>query len=116
MKHGDKGKAKAAKAKASGNKVVSKEVGAKSKAASAKHSAKGKAGQVLPVKATGKVVPPKVVAKAAGAKVSAGKADDGKVARSTNGNEAGTFTNPLVGAGFKRALKKFPTAFKRLTD
>ncbi|MEO8036336.1 MAG: hypothetical protein ABI837_18010, partial [Acidobacteriota bacterium] len=30
--------------------------------------------------------------------------------------EATGFTNPVVGAAFKRALKKYGTAFRRLTE
>lgn len=41
-----------------------------------------------------------------------GKSDSGK----GRGNEPGSFNNPVVGNAFKRAVKKYPSAFKRLTD
>ena len=42
-----------------------------------------------------------------------GKSDSGGKGR---GNEPGSFNNPVVGNAFKRAVKKYPSAFKRLTD
>jgi hypothetical protein len=39
---------------------------------------------------------------------------DGK-GRGRNG-DAVTFNNPVVAAAFKRAVKKYPNAFRRLTD
>ena len=50
-------------------------------------------------------------AKAAPARA-AGKTDVVK----GRGNESGSFSNPIVGNAFKRAVKKYPSAFKRLTD
>ena len=41
-----------------------------------------------------------------------GKSDSGK----GRGNEPGSFNNPIVANAFKRAVKKYPSAFKRLTD
>ena len=41
-----------------------------------------------------------------------GKIDSGK----GRGNDAGSFNNPVVASAFKRAVKKYPSAFKRLTD
>jgi len=40
---------------------------------------------------------------------------DGK-GRGRNGGDAVTFNNPVVAAAFKRAVKKYPNAFRRLTD
>jgi hypothetical protein len=94
MKHGDKAKGKPAKAKASGKKGSSK-VAAKSKA-SPRQSAKPK--------------------KAATKTSSAERGGNGQ-GRSRGGvPENVGFTNPIVAAAFKRAVKKFPIAFKRLAD
>jgi uncharacterized protein YgiB involved in biofilm formation len=94
MKHGDKAKGKPAKAKASGKKGGSK-VAAKSKA-SPRQSAK----------------PKKAATKAS----SAERGGNGQ-GRSRGGvPENVGFTNPIVAAAFKRAVKKFPIAFKRLAD
>lgn len=94
MKHGDKTKGKASKA--SGKKA--KPPGKTSKAAvSAKTKSSGKK---------------------AGAK--AGSKTGRQEARSSPAGARGTaetgFTNPAVGAGFKLALKKYPNAFRKLTD
>ena len=92
MKHGHKAKGKTAKAKASGKKSSSK-TATKSKAAGKSISAK------TPVpKSSGTSAP-------------------------NNGKNRGrvvidgiSFSNPVVANAFKRAVKKFPTAFRRLTD
>jgi len=55
----------------------------------------------------------KVVAKAAGSRPAS--KSNGK-ARDRNGGEGFSFSNPVVAAAFKRAVKKYPTAFRRLTD
>ena len=87
MKHGNKkGKAKA-KATPSGKKS---QTAAKKKAGP---SSRGK----------------EVAAKAARAGSKADKA------RGRNGDVV-AFNNPVVAAAFKRAVKKYPTAFRRLTD
>ena len=94
MKHGDKEKGKASKA--SGKKASSgKEAGAKSSKASAVKSKSSSAAE----KAS-----PKTSTKAA--------AGNGAPVR----NEDVRFSNPAVGNAFKRAIKKYPNAFKRLTD
>lgn len=87
MKHGDKAKAKSAKAKASGKEAGSKKVDAK--------SSKGKA----------------VEKTSPAAKGSNGK---GKTSRPTPA--PGGFSNPVIAEAFRRAVKKYPTAFRRLTD
>ncbi|HEV7920995.1 MAG TPA: hypothetical protein VGR02_09425 [Thermoanaerobaculia bacterium] len=103
MKHGDNAKAKAASktssgksSKAAGEKGSSaKEAGTSSKAKDSKASGKqaGAGGEKAPARGNGKSsrvpVPPP---------------------------EAGTFTNPVVEDAFKRAIKKYPNAFRRLTD
>lgn len=88
MKHGDKAK-KPAQGKASGKKASSK-VASPSKAVKSS-AAPGKA--------------------AAPAKTSARPQ-----AISDNGKGGVNFSNPVVGSAFKRAVKKYPTAFRRLTD
>ena len=89
-----------------------------------KKSAKGK---TTGKKAGRKVAPPpkaqsrgskvsKTSSKAAPAKISSSsKSGNGKtVPRSSPG--VVNFSNPIVAAAFKRAVKKYPTAFRRLTD
>lgn len=97
MKHGDKAK-KTAKAKGTIKKAI------------AKVAAKVKASQ-----SSRKEASPKAAAtpkSSAPAKPAAG--GNGKsVPR--NGGVAG-FSNPVVANAFKRAVKKYPTAFRRLTD
>ena len=95
MKHGDKAK-KPAKAQAS------------SKKTSAKVATKSKAGAAIQGRAVAREAP---VVKTASRPAPGG---NGKGAR--NGPLVISFTNPVVGAAFKRAVKKYPTAFRRLTD
>jgi hypothetical protein len=95
MKHGDKAKAKSAKA-ASKSSVKS------SKAASASKSS-SKTGAAL--KSSQQKTPAAQPVKPAGGN---GK---GRPTADPSG-----FSNPIVGSAFKRAIKKFPTAFRRLTD
>ncbi|HEY6844407.1 MAG TPA: hypothetical protein VI391_09580 [Thermoanaerobaculia bacterium] len=47
--------------------------------------------------------------KAASAKTAPARAGGGKT-------DSGPFNNPVVAAAFKRAVKKYPSAFRRLTD
>jgi len=98
MKHGDKAKAKSAKAKASGKEARSKKDVAKSSKGAEKSSSKA-------VKA-------KPVEKSSPApKGGNGK---GKGARPVPG--VVSFSNPVIGEAFRRAVKKYPSAFRRLTD
>ena len=95
MKHGQKTKGKTAKARVSGKK------------GSPKAAAKGKASQSK-----------KSSAKASAA---AAKASSKPKAAPSNGKgrstlDSVTFNNPIVANAFKRAVKKYPTAFRRLTD
>src|SRR5437588_4626075 len=99
MKHGDKAKGKTAKAKASGKKGSSK-VAAKGKA-SPRQSTKPK--KQASVKAIGKAS-------------SAERGGNGKGRSRGSVPENVGFTNPIVAAAFKRAVKKYPIAFKRLAD
>ncbi|HKB80783.1 MAG TPA: hypothetical protein VKH35_13805 [Thermoanaerobaculia bacterium] len=91
MKHGQKAKAKAAKAKAP--KKSHQKVIAKSKSSPTVRAAKagGKGPSRTPVPA-------------------AKGRSEGRAA------EAVAFNNPIVAGAFKHAVKKYPTAFRRLTD
>jgi hypothetical protein len=97
MKHGDKAKAKSAKAKASGKKSSSKS-GTKNKAVSAKSKKPGS------VKSAPKKAAPQPKT----------SNDNGK--GRPRGIEGIHFTNPVVASAFRRAVKKYPAAFRRLTD
>jgi len=66
---------------------------------------------------------PKKITAVAGGKTAAKSASSAKNSGETSGKRkaaAGptdlTFSNPLVGAAFKRAIKKYPVALKRLVD
>lgn len=107
MKHGDKAKAKAA----------SKASGKSSKAAGEKGSSAKEAGG----SSKGKTLKAGKQAGAGGEKAEAGGKAGGNGKPSARRPpapppEAGTFTNPVVGNAFKRAVKKYPNAFRRLTD
>lgn len=93
MKHGDKAKSKKA-SKASGKKS--------SKAVSSKSAAQG-----------GKAKKQAVSKKSD--KQSSRAGNNGKP-RSRLSPDSITFTNPVVANAFKRAVKKYPNAFRRLTD
>jgi hypothetical protein len=99
MKHGDKAK-KSAKGKAAIKKASSKV------ATPVKASQSGKGASA----AGAKTLPQKIAVAAKPAAGSNGKT----VAR--NGPVVVGFSNPIVAAAFKRAVKKYPTAFRRLTD
>lgn len=99
MKHGAKTK-KSAKAKASGKKA-SRQVASHAKAQSKGRGSKGS-------KASSKAAAPKTSTKTAAA-------GDGKNAARISPGVI-SFSNPVVAAAFKRAVKKYPTAFRRLTD
>ena len=90
MKHGHKEKGKAAKATHSGKK-------------SSPPKAKSKAGPNAKGKTSGSKAPQ-----------SSAKPDARHGVRP--GTEGSSFTNPIVAAAFRRAVKKYPTAFRRLTD
>src|SRR5262245_2477047 len=95
MKHGDKAKAKSAKAKASGKEASSKKAGAQSSKSAEKSS---------------KAAPKKVESSAP----KTGGNGKGKTARPVAG--PGGISNPVIAEAFRRAVKKYPTAFRRLTD
>ena len=90
MKHGHKEK---------GNKAKAKPSGKKSSPPASKSS-------------------PSVQAKKSGgaAAAPAGKNAVDAKGRGRAANDGSPFNNPLVASAFKRAVKKFPNAFRRLTD
>ncbi|SRR5258708_4350873 len=115
MKHGDKAKA-TAKAKASPEKSKAGSGGKSKKVA---ESSKGQSGKTQSSKGQSRKAATKTpVVKREAAQKSGGKADEnGKGKTASRGSAEGfPFTNPLVAAAFKRAVKKFPAAFRRLTD
>ena len=103
MKHGDKTKGKASKA--SGKKAGSS-AGKSSKAGDKIKAVVAKAKSALTSKAS--------IEKTAAKQAPAKQAGNGSAARA-RGNESG-FSNPAVGAAFKTAVKKYPNAFRKLTD
>ena len=128
MTHGDKAKGKKTASKASGSKKSSKAVEASKAAKSSKSAKSGKeGGGKKAVQASAKAVeaPKKqqagskaVIQKVSAAPKSAGaKGSNGKPAPRgpAVSGEAG-FSNPVIANAFKRAIKKFPTAFRKLTD
>jgi hypothetical protein len=109
MKHGDKAKAKAAKASKPSDKKSS------SKAA----SKKGGGSKAVPKSSAKKAgSSEKGTAKKAGGEVRGAPA--AKIAANGRGRSAGddavSFANPVIAAAFKRAVKKYPNSFRRLTD
>lgn len=112
MKHGDKAKSKAA-SKASGKK--SSKASAKSSKASTKSGKAGaKSSKASPVKSQKHHAAKEVRQASGGSTRSHPPAGNGKPGR-TPADNAG-FTNPTVAAAFKRAVKKYSNAFRRLTD
>ena len=98
MKHGDKAK-KSAKSSKATSKKANRKVASASKAKSKSSS-------------------PQKNPKAAAPKASSPKPPAGGNGKSSARNNSGVigFSNPIVAAAFKRAVKKYPTAFRRLTD
>ena len=127
MKHGDKAKKSAKAVKASGKKSSSKEVVAKARkeSGSSKTSSKEAGSKAVAQKAGAKTESKpgeaakgavKTAAKAP-AKDTAGKGSGGGNGKAKAGDTGGSsFANPVVGAAFKRAVKKYSNAFRRLTD
>ncbi|MGZ5475211.1 MAG: hypothetical protein ACXW29_01870 [Thermoanaerobaculia bacterium] len=106
MKHGDKAKSKAA-SKASGKKS-SKASAKSSKAAGAKSSKASHAVQKHQATSS-------KTAKQSPAGKSHAAGDNGKTRLRVSPDEL-TFSNPIVSAAFKRAVKKYANAFRKLTD
>src|SRR5262249_55275416 len=107
MKHGDKAKAKSAKAKASGKEARRKKSVAKSSKGAEKSSKAVKA--KARAKESARKAPQKSSAPPKG-----GNGKGSKGARPVSGTVS--FSNPVIAEAFRRAVKKYPTAFRRLTD
>ena len=136
MTHGEKAKAKTAKSsQASATKKISTKAGTKTVQIGKKGGGKETGQSSKAVKAGGKKAGPektsaKTSAKAGSQKESAAAipakkaasaaketGSNGKAkARPPAAEEAAGFTNPTVANAFKRALKKYPNAFRKLTD
>lgn len=104
MKHGDKEKGKASKA--SGKKSI--QAGAPGKSSKATGSAQASKKQSSSAQ--------KSSGKAAAGKTGQTETGGNGKARARAGGDSGGFTNPLVAAAFKRAVKKYPNAFRKLSD
>jgi hypothetical protein len=102
MKHGDKAKGKAGKAS-----------GKKSGKAAA---AKGESSRVIKGKKHETVAATKAGSKNSKAIAKSEDPGNGTKARARAGSDEVGFSNPVVAAAFKRAVKKYPNAFRRLTD
>ena len=121
MKHGDQGKGKTAKAasQASGKsgKAVTALKGGKAGQSSKAAGENGKgAGSGKGADSSSK----KAGAKESGSRLPVQKADPAPVKKDDKGRrpagETGGFTNPVVASAFKRAVAKYPNAFRKLTD
>lgn len=120
MTHGDKAKAKTGKSsEASGSKKSSSPTGGKSSESRQSRGQEsrqsGQAGAKIAVK---KSLPAPAVAGKKGGGFSAKEtAPDGKGSKSRPpAEDEGGFSNPVVAAAFKRAVKKYPNALRKLTD
>ncbi len=121
MTHGDKAKAKTGKSsQASGNSSKGSGKGAGKSAESAQSSSPGgrQSGQAekLAVKkpAEKSVATPAAPGKKADPPVKSSEPKGGKTRGSSD--EPAGFANPLIAAAFKRAVQKYPNAFRKLTD
>ena len=113
MTHGDKAKAKTGKGSSqTSGKKVSKAVEAKAGGKDQSSKAAGSKQQAGSEKAA---APKKGIAPAAKDVSSAGT-DKAKARTAPQPGESSGFTNAVVGSAFKHALKKYPNAFRRLTD
>lgn len=112
MTHGDKSKAKAGKSSQASARKGGKAVAAREAGKSVKASKAGKkSGQAAAKEQSS-------AAKGSNSAKSSPKGAVETAAKVTRGSETGngTFANPLVAAAFKRAVKKYPNAFRKLTD
>lgn len=107
MKHGDKAK-KSAQAKASGKKAGRKG------ASPGKAESKSRSPKASPQAAAEKTAAPKTAAPKTSSTRQAPGGNGKSNARSSPG--VISFSNAVVAAAFKRAVKKYPAAFRRLTD
>ena len=125
MTHGDKAKAKAAKSsKASAPKASSKG-GENGKGALQTSAESSKTGSQGSGKGAVKASPPKLrpAEKAASGPrggstkdSSAGTESKGKGRAAAVAEDEAPFNNPVIADAFKHALKKYPNAFRKLTD
>ena len=115
MTHGDQAKAKTAKSsQASATpKSSSKTAGQTGKGTGKEAGAAGKGGKIS-VKAN-QAGPEKGSVAAAKETGAAGKGSKARPAPAAADDNPG-FSNAAVAAAFKRALKKYPNAFRKLTD
>ena len=120
MTHGDKAKAKTGKSsQASGSKKSSSATAGKSSASRQSRGPEsrqsGQAGAKISVK---KSLPaPALAGKKGSASPAKETAPNGKGAKARPPvEEAGGISNPVIAAAFKRAVKKYPNAFRKLTD
>ena len=114
MKHGNKAKKSAKAVKASGKKSSSKEAVAKPSKESGRSAKTQSSKEAVAKKAGGEAAKAAVKTPA---KESAGKVSGGN-GKAKAGSDSGSpsFANPVVGNSFKRAVKKYSNAFRRLTD
>jgi hypothetical protein len=92
---------------------LNKAAGAQSGGKAEKSSAKKQARPEKAAPTSKKGSPTKAKESSAGAKEAAASGN-AKARAADAGN--GSFTNPVVGAAFKRAVKKYSNAFRKLTD
>ena len=122
MTHGDQAKAKTAKSsQASATKKISTKTGGKEAGQggkTAKEASQGsKAGGKTPVKKAGaEKASPATAPKAVSVPKEAGNSGKTAKARPPADDATPGFSNSTVAAAFKRALKKYPNAFRKLTD
>ena len=107
MTHGDKSKAKKAASKASAKTSKASPKGVKGGGKAVQTGKKGSSAKAAPKPAPKAVEPQAVARPDAGVK--------GRPARPAAVGPPG-FNNPVVADAFKRAIKKYPNAFRRLTD
>jgi hypothetical protein len=124
MKHGDKN-AKSVKpaSHASGEKSSAKQTGphkaGKGVETSSSKKGNGSSKAAAPLQKSGS---PAAIAKESSAKAGSGSGKEssgakaGKAAAGKGSGEAPGFNNPVIGDAFRRAVQKYPNAFRKLTD
>ncbi|MFP5245495.1 MAG: hypothetical protein ACLGH0_02285 [Thermoanaerobaculia bacterium] len=122
MTHGDKAKAKASQSsKASGQKAGSKSGGENGKSKAAREGSESKSSSAAQKGGSEKAAAGSQKSSSAKAAVApraeadkTDKTDKGKGRGASSGDVS--FANPAIGAAFRHAVKKFPNAFRKLTD
>lgn len=115
MKHGDQAKAKSAQAAGKVQGKSDQSAGAKAGGKAGQSSKAAKSGSKQSgQKAAAKASPGKVKAAVAKKTEAEPKGGNGKTAANRSSDTG--FSNPVVANAFKRAVKKYPNAFRRLTD